>query len=460
MVRFLHERHAFPTPVPDASDQDESRVLDLRVYKKTRRAAGLKPEKTQLNIGFIPLTDCAPLVVAKEQGLFGKYGLDVTLSRESSWANIRDKLSYGLLDGAQMLAAMPLASTAQAGGKPMVAAMSLDLNGNAISVSRSLYARLQATGQQDLHTPLGSARALRRIIDEDRADGAAPLTFAMVFPESSHNYLLRYWMASAGIDPDQDVRLIVVPPPQMVSHLEQGLISGFCVGEPWNAHAVRQGAGHTLITSYDVWNNHPEKVFGVTRDWADQHPDSLQALLMALLEACAWLDTEDHRREVCTLLSQPGYVDCPEQELRMSMTGTFQFNPDGAPESRPDFNVFHRYAANYPWRSHALWTLSQMLRWGHIGQTLDLEAIATQVYRPDLYRKAAAALGYPLIAIEHKCEGEHQGPWVLHDGEARIPMGADAFMDGRRFDPADVIGYLSGCNPVANERRFSPGVKA
>lgn len=448
VVRFLHERHGRKAvrkePGAAPVSEEESRVLQFSEYMKERTQADSEPEKSRLTIGFIPLTDCAPLVVAKEKGFFAKRGLDVTLSLESSWANIRDKVGYGVLDGAQMLAAIPLASALQGRGEPMIAAMSLDLNGNAITVSNELHARLQATGREDLNTPKGSAEALRQVIEEDKASGAGPLTFAMVFPESSHNYLLRYWMASAGIDPDEDVRLIVVPPPQMVSHLEQGLISGFCVGEPWNAHAVKHGMGHTLITSYDVWNNHPEKVFGVTRAWARQYPNTLQAVVMALLEACAWLDEENHRMEVCELLSQPCYVGCPEEELRMSMTGTFQFDPDAEPQSRPDFNVFHRYAANYPWRSHALWTLSQMMRWGQIEEVVDLTRIAAEVYQPDLYRKAAMALGYPVIEMEHKHEGEHSAPWVMNDGNHEIPMGADAFMDGRRFNPRDVMGYLNG----------------
>jgi nitrate/nitrite transport system ATP-binding protein len=447
VVRFLHERHgraARPAPAQPEPQAESSQVLDLSEYKKERSGADGRVEKTRLKIGFIPLTDCAPLVVAKEKGFFARHGLDVTLSLESSWANIRDKVGYGVLDGAQMLAAIPLASALPSRGESMIAAMSLDLNGNAITVSNDLYARLQATGRADLNTPIGSAEALYQVIDEGKAAGAEPLTFAMVFPESSHNYLLRYWMASAGIDPDVDVRLIVVPPPQMLSHLEQGLISGYCVGEPWNAQAVKQGTGHTLVASYDVWNNHPEKVFGVTRAWAERHPNTLQALLMALLESCAWLDQEEHRREVCELLSRPGYVGCPVEVLQMSMTGTFQFNPAEAPRSRPDFNVFHRYAANYPWRSHALWTLSQMMRWGQIEEALDLTRIAAQVYQPGLYRKAAAALGYPVIEQEHKSEGGHPQSWTLREGELDIPMGADVFMDGRKFNPGDVMGYLNG----------------
>jgi nitrate/nitrite transport system ATP-binding protein len=424
VVRFLHEGHMRPKPIPQA---------------ETRTPL----EKTALKIGFIPLTDCAPLVVAREKGFFAQQGLEITLVRESSWANIRDKVKYGLLDGAQMLAGIPLAAALQDPEAPMVAALSLDLNGNAITVSRELYARMQASGE-DLHSAMGSARALREVIDQDQALGAEPLTFAMVFPESSHNYLLRYWMASAGIDPDTDVRLVVVPPPQMVSHLEQDLISGFCVGEPWNARAVAMGIGHTLISSYDIWNNHPEKVYGLTRDWAERHPNSLRALVRALLQACAWIDDANNRAELCALLSQPRYVDCPPQVLQLSLSGTFPFSPGEAPWERPDFNVFHRYVANYPWRSHALWTLGQMRRWGQVGKEEDLERIVREVYQREWYREAARVLGYPVLEQEYKQEGVHEGPWILQEGEQAISMGADAFMDGREFDPADVADYLRG----------------
>ena len=422
VVRFLHKGHRQP---------------------KARAASVSTLEKTALRIGFMPLTDCAPLVVAREKGLFAAQGLDVTLVRESSWANIRDKVGYGLLDGAQMLAGIPLAASVSPRDTPMVAAMSLDLNGNAITVSRELYRRMQATGE-DLHDAMGSARALRKVIEIDQQRSVEPLIFATVFPESSHNYLLRYWMASAGIDPDQDVLLLVVPPPKMVSHLEQGLISGFCVGEPWNSLAVERGKGHTLINSHAIWNNHPEKVYGVTRAWAEQHPRSLQALVTALLQACAWIEDPANHDELCERLSQPDFVDCPPEVLRHSLNGSFPSRPGEAPRERPDFNVFHRYAANYPWRSHALWTLAQMRRWGQLGEDVDLERVAREVYQPEWVRRAARELGYPVPELEYKREGIHAEGWTLLEGGQAIAMGPDAFMDGRVFDPADVEGYLHG----------------
>ena len=272
-----------------------------------------------------------------------------------------------MLDGAQMLAAMPLASTVNSSrGQPMVTAMSLDLNGNAITVSKELYGRMVAAAGQALDAPIDSAHALRRVIEEDRASGRPKMAFAMVFPESTHNYLLRYWMASAGIDPDNDVQMTVVPPPQMSHYLRAGMIAGYCVGEPWNSFAVAEGLGRTLVPSYDIWNNHPEKVLGVNRIWAQTNPNTHSALLMALLEACAWLDDADNRVAACEMLSSGRYVNAPVDVLAQSLTGTVQFSSNEAPRSASDFNVFHRYAANFPWRSHAVWFLSQMLRWGQI----------------------------------------------------------------------------------------------
>jgi ABC-type nitrate/sulfonate/bicarbonate transport system substrate-binding protein len=403
-------------------------------------------EKTAITLGFIPLTDCAPLVIAQEKGWFAKYGLDVTLSKETSWANIRDKVALGILDGAQMLAPMPLAMSLGIGPihKPMVTAFTMDLNGNAITVSNSLYERMQrADAAAMAERPLG-ARALKAVLDADRKAGRPPLTFAMVFPESTHNYELRYWMAAAGIDPERDVRLVVVPPPQMVGQLERGSIDGYCVGEPWNAQAVQAGIGRTLITKYEIWNNSPEKVLGVTQEWAEQYPNTHHALLLALLEAGRWLDEPDHRIEAAALIARSVYVNAPEYVVRMSMTGTFQYAADEMPRALPDFNVFHRYAANFPWRSHALWFISQMIRWGQLGHAVDMQAVAEEVYRPDLYRRAAAELSLPCPGIDYKTEGKHDAGWKLYEGDTSLLMGADRFLDGRLFDPSQPLEYLRG----------------
>lgn len=401
-------------------------------------------EKPQLKLGMIPLTDCAPLVVALEQGFFARQGLEVELSCEASWANIRDKVALGALDGAQMLAAMPIAATLGLGAlhRPMVTAFSMDLNGNAITVSNDLFARMCAIDAEAACQPVGSARVLKELVDAERSAGKAPLTFAMVYPFSTHNYQLRYWLAAGGIDPDYDVNLVVVPPPSMVSHLEHGSIDGFCVGEPWNAYAVQRAAGRTLLTGYDVWNNGPEKVFGVTEQWAERYPDTHRAVLRALFEAAQWLDLPEHRATIVELLARTGYTNAPSDVVRMSMEGTLQYDHDQPPRAMPDFNVFHRYAANFPWRSHAQWLMTQMIRWGQADAASDVEGVARRVYRTDLYREVARELALPYPTVDVKTEGTHQGGWTLADASTPITMGADRFLDGGVFDPAQWKQYM------------------
>lgn len=400
-------------------------------------------EKRELSLGFIPLTDCAPLVIAKELGFFEKYGLQVSLSKETSWANIRDKVAIGILDGAQMLAPMPLAMTLGLGPihKPMVTAFSMDLNGNAITVSNALHESMCRLDEESMASRKTSVLALRKVIDARQNKQDRPLTFAVVFPFSSHNYELRYWMAAGGIHPDRDVRIVTIPPSQMVAQLEQGLIDGYCVGEPWNSLAVRKGLGHTLITKYEIWNNAPEKVFGVTHEWAEQHPHTHHALLLSLLEASRWADKPENRADVATMVAPGIYVNAPESIVRMSMTGSYQYSPATFPSANTDFNVFHRYAANFPWRSHAVWFLTQMLRWGQIDSALEIKVIAEQVYRPESYRRAAADIGILSPQIDYKSEGAHAATWSLPEQPA-LQLGADSFIDGSVFDPENPVAYL------------------
>ena len=341
-------------------------------------------EKTELRLGFIPLTDCCVLAAAKEKGFFEKFGLDVILSREASWANIRDKVCVGALDGAHMLAGIPIATTLGLGfsRKPMITAFSMDLNGNAITVANELYARLMSLDPAVADNPSITAQVLKEVIETDRNAGKSPLTFAMVYPFSNHNYEIRYWMASAGIDPDRDVRLMSIPPQYMVENLRAGQIDGFCAGEPWNACAVSKGVGRTIITGYEIWNNSPEKVFGVTREWADKNPDTHLCLIKALLESAAWIDKPENRPVVAEIIAAEKYVGVSAEVIKMSMTGTFQYSPGSEPRTLPDFNVFHRYQSNFPWRSHAVWIISQMYRWGQLEQCINIKEVAETVYRP------------------------------------------------------------------------------
>jgi nitrate/nitrite transport system substrate-binding protein len=401
--------------------------------------AGERIEKPELTLGFMPLTDCAPLVAALEQGFFAEAGLRVTLSREVSWANIRDKVAAGALDGAQMLAPMPLAAGLPnpAAPVPLVTALSLGLNGNTIVVSTALHAAMTEAGTEAAASPGACLATVAR----QRREQGRPLRFGMVFPYSTHNYLLRYWLAAHGLHPDRDLRLEVVPPPFMVEALQAGEIEGFCVGEPWGRVAVDQGVGRVLLADDAVWNHHPEKVFAVTETFADRYPVTHRALLVALLRAARWLDAPGQRASLAPVLARAEYVRAPEAMLRQSLLG------EAAPGAGAAASVFFRYAATFPWRSHALWLLTQMARWGQIEAPTSLRSIAERVYRPDLYREAAALLGLACPTVDDKDEGWHAADHGLAAATGPLTLGADRFYDGQSFDPRDPIGYLSRHEP-------------
>lgn len=412
-----------------------------RQKKAKRVGAASTAAPLPMRIGFIALSDSAVLFVAQEKGFFAQHGLKVELQREPSWANIRDKVALGALDAAHMLAPMPLAATLGAGGwkKPQITSFVLALNGNAITISSALWDRLVSAEPGLQHARAESANVLRRLINQDRKAGRPPLTFATVWPYSSHQIQLRYWLAAAGIDPDRDVNLIVVPPPQMTDRLAAGEIDGFCVGDPWNSLAVLRGVGRILISGYEIWNNRMEKVVGANRDWVERNPVAHKAMLMALIEAGEWLDKPENRLEGVEIMARPDYVGSHAAEaIRLGMLGIVRYGLDTSPEHMPDFHVFSRYTANFPWRSQAEWYLSEMRRWKLIDPGTDLATLADQVYRTDLYREAAAALDRPFPLIDRKPEGLHAGPWLLAQASAPIPMGPDLFFDG---------SYVSSARP-------------
>lgn len=402
-------------------------------------------EKTDLILGIVPLTDCAPIAVGVERGFFKRHSLNVTTSREESWASIRDKVAYGVLDGAQMIAPMAIATTLGIGGVQcdLVTGFNLDLNGNAITLDAELFAQMCAVDPTCATAPYTTAEPLRHII-QARVDRSLPkLRFGVVFPISTHDYEMRYWLASANINPDEDVELVVVPPSKMVDAMRSGHIAGFCVGEPWNTVAVEAGVGRVAITKHDIWNNSPEKVLGVTRQWHEQHPETHLALITALIEASRWIDDPEHRAEVCDILSMPQYVGVDPRLLRRSMMGTFRYDPDGPDRLMPDFNVFHRYAANFPWRSHAIWFMTQMLRWGQHTGPMDFNKVAAAVYRSDIYREAARRIGLPCPASNDKPEGIHGGIWSIKtETDSALQLGPDVFFDGNTFTPDRAEDYL------------------
>ncbi|MFT6164245.1 CmpA/NrtA family ABC transporter substrate-binding protein [Zhongshania aliphaticivorans] len=406
---------------------------------------GLHLEKTDVTLGFIPLTDCAPLVIAHEKGYFASEGLNVTLSREVSWAGIRDKVGLGILDGAQMLASIPVASRLGVGGPKidMVSAMVLDLNGNAITVNNQLYNHLYEIDSRSEFSPLIAAQALQCLIEENKRSKRPKLRFGVVYPCSTQSYELRYWLASAGIDPDRDVEIVVIPPPKMVTAMTDGDIHGFCVGEPWNTLAVQQQIGHVVATKYQLWNNSPEKVFAVSESWSKENPATHQALLRALIKACIWLDKKENRRLTAKIISQAAYIALPEETVALSLMGSSLKHHGLPPEKVEDFHVFHRYSANFPWLNHAEWFISQMYRWGQLTTPVNIEETVAAVYKPGLFRIAAAALGIESPSIDRKTEGNLHEKMMLTKSQH---IGPNQFLDGQIISVGGIIKYLEKQN--------------
>jgi nitrate/nitrite transport system substrate-binding protein len=384
-------------------------MLGLLISFESR--AELDLELDELTFGFIKLTDMAPLAVAYELGFFEDEGLYVTLEPQANWKVLLDRVITGELDGAHMLAGQPLGATIGFGTEAhIITAFSMDLNGNGITVSNEVWEAMKQ------YVPAGAdgnpihpikADYLKPVVDEYRAEGR-PFNMGMVFPVSTHNYELRYWLAAGGIHPGYysptdisgqikaDALLSVTPPPQMPATLEAGTIYGYCVGEPWNQQAVFKGIGVPVITDYEIWKNNPEKVFGVTAEWAEKYPNTHLAVVKALIRAAIWLDEDDNanRPEAVEILARSEYVGADYEVIANSMTGTFEYER-GDKRAVPDFNVFFRYYANYPYYSDAVWYLTQMRRWGQIaeGKPDDwYDEIARKVYRPDIYLEAARLL--------------------------------------------------------------------
>lgn len=385
-------------------------VLLAALLTATGFSASLKIEKTDLKFGFIKLTDCVPIVIAKEMNFFEDEGLYVTVEAQSNWKILLDRVISGELDGAHMLAGQPIAATIGFGTKAhVVTAFSMDLNGNGITLGNAIWEQMKEMNpslkKEPIERPL-KADLLKPVVQKLKSEGT-PMKMGMVFPVSTHNYELRYWLAAGGIAPgyytatdttgtkDADVLISVTPPPQMPATLAQGTIQGYCVGEPWNQQAVIRGIGVAAITDYEIWKNNPEKVFGVTADWSAKNPNTHIAVVKALIRAGKWLDASpENRAKACEILSKPEYVGADRQIIANSMTGTWEYYK-GDKRPMPDFNVFFRYFATYPYYSDCIWYLTQMRRWGQIGEAKSDDwyfNTAKEVYKPEIYRKAAEAL--------------------------------------------------------------------
>jgi nitrate/nitrite transport system substrate-binding protein len=410
-------------------------------------------EVDELTFGFIKLTDMAPLAVAYENGYFLDEGLFVTLEAQANWKVLLDGVIDGTLDGAHMLAGQPIAATIGYGTEAhIVTPFSMDLNGNGITVSNEVWEMMRPhiESQPDgLPVHPISAEALVPVIEEFAARGQT-FNMGMVFPVSTHNYELRYWLAAGGINPGfyspEDTAgqigaqafLSVTPPPQMPATLEAGTIHGYCVGEPWNQQAVAMGIGVPVITDYEIWRNNPEKVFGLTAEFVEENPNTTQAIVRALIRAAIWLDENDNanRLEAVEILSRPEYVGADAEVIAASMTGTFEYE-QGDVREVPDFNVFFRYNATYPYYSDAVWYLTQMRRWGQIaeGQSDAWYAeTAASVYRPDIYLAAARSL------VDDGLADEADFPWETDGYRAPTPEGD--IIDGIVYDGRTPNAYL------------------
>lgn len=349
------------------------------------------PEQNNLTLGFIPLTDSAPLIVAKEMGFFRQWGLDVTLQKQNSWATLRDKLHAGLLDAAQMLAPMPLASSLGLGcmAKRVIAPLVLSLNGNAVTLSEKLHKEISAENNVAHVTLPLAAYLLQKVIQVRKQQNRPKLRFATVFPYSCHYYQLRDWLGSANIS-EEDVDIIIVPPINMVAFLESGEIDGCCVGGPWNAKAVRAGIGLTALTSFDIWQDSPEKVLGLLESWQKNNPNTVLALTAALKQACIWLESVPNRFEAARLLSVEQYLDAPVDVIAPSLIGSCLTHISMPPRSIPSYNQFSKSSGgsiNVPEHIRGEWLLNQMKSAGQLKDIDVPDNLVKDVFRPDIYHQ-------------------------------------------------------------------------
>ena len=383
------------------------------------QTASQAPESPNVNVGIIALTDCSPIVIAHEKGLFKKYGINSTVTKGASWAAIRDSLSNGDIQATHMLIGMPIASTMGLGGAPkksIIVPWLLNRNGQSISLANSLKGKVAA-----------DPKALKPLVDAAKAAGA-PMSFAMTFPPGTHAMWVRYWLAAGGINPGDaagagaDISLITIPPPQMVANMQAGKMDGFCVGEPWNAKAIKDDIGFTAINTQDIWKDHPEKVCAFTEEFAAKNPKTVKAILKALHEASVWLDVMSNRAEQAKIVSAPTYINCPPEALLPRLQGKYDMG-DGRKFRDPNYMIYSERNCNYPQLKYGKWWITQLRRWGFTDGAPDYESIAKQVMRGDIYEEAMKEIGYG------------------HGGES---MTKESFFDGSVFDPTgDMEAYAS-----------------
>ncbi len=399
----------------------------------------------EISAGFLPLLDSALLVIAREKGFAGDEGVSLHLVRETSWANVRDRIAVGHFQVAHMLAPMPIACNL--GLTPLAATtvvpMALGLGGNAVTVSNLLWAELAAQGAAGDLAPRATGEALKVVVAQRAGAGKPPLRFAVVHPHSGHNYELRYWLAACGIDPDGDVEIVILPPPLMADALGSGALDGFCAGEPWNTAAVVLGHGRIATVKAKIWRSSPEKVLGADARWAKANPEALAALLRAIHRSAQWCAEPANHWELAAILSAPAYVGRPAEWMLPALSGMLRTGPETVFDV-DDFFVPQAKAATFPWKSHALWFYSQMVRWGQIGHSAENAAVARETYRPDLYRAALKPLGVALPGANAKVEGALATATPVGSAGASLTLGPDGFFDGSLFDPDELDAYVAG----------------
>lgn len=386
-------------------------------------------QKTRVTAGFLPLLDAAILIAARDGGFAEDADLELFLLRETSWANVRDRMAIGHFDAAHMLAPMPIAVNLGLTpfSTPLIAPMALGLGGNAVTISSALAT--DSVARPDPTNARAAGLWLKSLIGERSEQRMPPLKFGVVHPHSAHNLELRYWLAGCSIDPDRDIEIVILPPPFMPDALENGTIDGFCVGEPWNTRAVLSGTGTILTTKEAIWSSSPEKVLALNAGWADENPDTLSRLIQALYQAARWCGDPANHGALADMLSRPSCLDQDARTIRKALCGPAGFEP-------------YARAATYPWKSHALWFYSQFVRWGFAANTAEAAGSARNTYRPDLYRKALSGSGAIVPTANAKVEGALSAPTGAGATGGTLILGPDGFFDQQIFDPDDLDSYI------------------
>lgn len=397
---------------------------------------------TELTIGFLPLVDACLPILAKEHGFAEEEGVAITLVKDMSWATVLDRLLYGHSDAAHLIAPLAIAATlgrgrpAQALSVPFV----LGLNGNAVTLRPEIAHRVRPDGQ--MGDPAKVGEALREIARE-RKDAGKPLTFGVVHRYSSHNYMLRYWLAACGVRPDVDVEITTVAPPFCADALKQGEVDGICVGEPWNSVAVEQGAGEIVLSTAQIWRRGVEKVLALREQVLDEKREAVQRLIRALCKAGAHFVDPVNWDLNSEILARPQYINGSAELIRRAISDRLLISRGGKTVHYPDFMFQYREAANFPWVSQAEWLYTQMVRWDNIPFDQADARKAARVFRPDVYRSALLGTGEPLPGASSKVEGSLQATMIVSTQQGAMQMESNRFFDGNVFDPSDIEGYVS-----------------